>query len=349
MKDAMEHIAFAVKLCPLQAKLGRKFMIEQPVGANSWGTQLMNKLLFVKNAGKVNFDSCMFDMMSDDHHGIGHAKKRTSIITNSEALLTEMKKHQCHGGHRHVTLLGWKAKACQTYTDKFCELVCKTVMNEKNHLDRTAEFLGRLSLGPAEARDVTKAINELINGDPHEKEALYDPYEFFDDVTGQSLDSDRAKEARKLEMQFFRNMKVYEKVPRWMAARDGCKVITTRWLDINKGDQQNPNYRSRLVGREIRTDSRLDLFAATPPLESLRIICSMCASNQDRRNPYMIMSVDVRRAYFYAKATRPVYIEIPIEDFEPGDEGRVARLNMSLYGTRDAAQNWAREYTTFLE
>ena len=87
----MEHIAFAVKLCLLQAKLGRKFMIEQPVGANSWGTQLMNKLLFVKNAGKVNFDSCMFDMMSDDHHGIGHAKKRTSIITNSEALLTEMK------------------------------------------------------------------------------------------------------------------------------------------------------------------------------------------------------------------------------------------------------------------
>ena len=87
----MEHIAFAVKLCLLQAKLGRKFMIEQPVGANSWGTQLMNKLLFVKNAGKVNFDSCMFDMMSDDHHGIGHAKKRTSIITNSEALLTDMK------------------------------------------------------------------------------------------------------------------------------------------------------------------------------------------------------------------------------------------------------------------
>ena len=168
-------------------------------------------------------------------------------------------------------------------------------------------------------------------------------------MTGQSLDKDMAREARKLEMQFFRNMKVYEKVPRWMAARDGCKVITTRWLDINKGDQQNPNYRARLVGREIRTDSRLDLFAATPPLESLRMICSMCASNQDRKNPYRIMSVDVRRAYFYAKATRPVYIEIPIEDFEPGDEGRVARLNMSLYGTRDAAQNWAKEYTTFLE
>ena len=29
--------------------------------------------------------------------------------------------------------------------------------------------------------------------------------------------------------------------------------------------------------------------------------------------------------------------------------GKVARLNLSIYGTRDAAQNWAKEYTTFLE
>ena len=194
-------------------------------------------------------------------------------------------------------------------------------------------------------------INEMSKSDPHQEEAnnLYDPYEFLDDVTGKGLNKDLAKAARRLEMQFFKKMKVYEKVPRWEAARKGCKVISTRWLDINKGDQANPNYRSRLVGREIKTDTRLDLFAATPPLESLRLICSICASNQDRTQPYRIMSIDVRRAYFYAKATRPMYVETPIEDFEPGDEGKVARLNLSLYGTRDAAQNWAKEYTSFLK
>ena len=52
MKDAVAHIAFAVKLCLLQARAGRKFMIEQPAGASSWGTQLMNKLLFVKGRGQ---------------------------------------------------------------------------------------------------------------------------------------------------------------------------------------------------------------------------------------------------------------------------------------------------------
>ena len=52
-----------------------------------------------------------------------------------------------------------------------------------------------------------------------------------------------------------------------------------------------------------------------------------------------MMSIDVRRSYFYAKTIRPVYIEIPKEDWERGDESRIVRLNFSFYGTRGAAQN----------
>ena len=47
--------------------------------------------------------------------------------------------------------------------------------------------------------------------------------------------------------------------------------------------------------------------------------------------------IDVRRAYFYADATREIYIELPKEDYE---EGKVGKLRKSMYGTRDAAQNW---------
>ena len=70
-------------------------------------------------------------------------------------------------------------------------------------------------------------------------------------------------------MEFFNKMKVYDKVPRASAAAVGCKVISTRWVDINKGDPKSPNYCARLVGRERNMDSRLDLFAATPPSEVL--------------------------------------------------------------------------------
>ena len=47
------------------------------------------------------------------------------------------------------------------------------------------------------------------------------------------------------------------------------------------------------------------------------------------------------RAYFYAPVTRPFFINIPDEDWEDGDEGLVGHLQVSLYGTRDAAQNSA--------
>ena len=47
---------------------------------------------------------------------------------------------------------------------------------------------------------------------------------------------------------------------------------------------------------------------------------------------------------------RPVYVKLPDEDVEPGDEGKCGRLKMSMYGTRDAALNWSLEYApTLLE
>ena len=157
------------------------------------------------------------------------------------------------------------------------------------------------------------------------------------------MDKKRAIDARMLEIDFFRRMKVYTKVPRHQA--NGQKVIRTKWLDIDKGDVGRPNYRSRLVGCELKLkDHRLDLFAATPPLESLRLMCSLCASNQSRRAPYRLMAIDVKRAYFYVPARREIFIEIPMEDLEPGDEMMVAKLNLSFYGTRDAAQNLTEEY-----
>ena len=132
-------------------------------------------------------------------------------------------------------------------------------------------------------------------------------------------------------------MGVYTKVPRSQVG--GSKVITTKWLDTGKGDAENPNYRARLVGREIKMDDRPDLFAATHPLESLRCIVSKCASNRVGSGRFCILSSDIKRAYSYAKAIRPVYLEIPVEDRQPGDEGMIAKLDLSLYGTRDAAQN----------
>ena len=111
-------------------------------------------------------------------------------------------------------------------------------------------------------------------------------------------------------------MGVYLKVPLpkcWEAM--GQDPIAVRWVDISKGETAHPDYRSRLVAKELRTDVRPDLYAATPPSECLRLLLSQLASDPTKQ----LMYADVSRAYFYAKAVHLVYVRLPAEDFEEGD------------------------------
>lgn len=103
--------------------------------------------------------------------------------------------------------------------------------------------------------------------------------------------------------------------------KTGKSPMTVRWIDVNKGDTQNPNYRSRFVAREINTHKRDDLFAGTPPLEAFKSILSIAASGNKGE---AIMVNDVRRAFFHAKVCREVYVQLADEDRKTGEEKRCA-------------------------
>ena len=97
---------------------------------------------------------------------------------------------------------------------------------------------------------------------------------------------------------------------------DPDKLIDTRWIDTNKADESNPEYRSRLVGRELNTGKDDSLYASTPPLESFRIVLSWAATVkvQHSKHENEVMIHDVRRAHFYERASRNLFIELPDED-----------------------------------
>ena len=57
--------------------------------------------------------------------------------------------------------------------------------------------------------------------------------------------------ARKPEIEYAEKKPVWKKIPRWEAKEKGWKIIMPRWVDINKGDDEKPNYRSRMVGKEF--------------------------------------------------------------------------------------------------
>ena len=100
-------------------------------------------------------------------------------------------------------------------------------------------------------------------------------------------------------------------------------MITLRRIDVNKGDRENPNYRSRLVGRKIDEGEDDRLRAPAPPLEALRLIISYaatCADNGDYDREIMVS--DVSRAYFHARPQRRMYVELPAEDGE-AQEGEI--------------------------
>ena len=160
-----------------------------------------------------------------------------------------------------------------------------------------------------------------------------------DDVSGVELDPELVKKARQVEMTFFKKMQVYTRMPRAGQRLSGGKIIGVRWVDVNKGDLESPDYRSRLVGQEFKTTRNDELYASTPPLEALRFVISSAATDFNDGVQRHVMVNDVRRAYFYARTRRDIFIELPEEDAE-AKPGEIGKLNLSLYGTRDAASNW---------
>jgi hypothetical protein len=249
-------------------------------------------------------------------------------MTNA-IMIAERLNKVCDKTHKHVQLIGGRAKKTQVYPDELCAQVLRGLLDQ-------VRYDGRM-------RDT--AIGCVFAVEEGETEIM-----FWGDTSGEPLDTERVIRARLEEIEELRKRVVYDKVPISMCwERTGKAPIGVRLVDINKGDSANPGNKSRLVSKETKKDKRADLFAATPPLQAKRAPFSFAVTEGigwkgDKRSGKKIDFIDVRRAYFFAKAKREVYVDLIGEDSEPGMCGRLAKI---MYGTRDAAQNWKEEYTSF--
>ena len=199
---------------------------------------------------------------------------------------------------------------------------------------------------------------QVADDDDSNLKPLYGPEQgysgrFRDDLTGQLLKDSLVMAARAKELEYFHSKGVWMKVPRQEArSRTGHAPITVRWVDVNKGDEMSPNYRSRLVARQMKKldTSGQSFFAPAPPLEALRSIVSMAMTSIGSHVPdwrpesdarTQLSFVDVSRAYFNATINEkdgPTYVDLPDED--PDSQDKCARLVRHMYGTRMAADGW---------
>eukprot|EP00400_MALV-I_sp_L67-5_P000255 gene255-biopygen667 len=167
---------------------------------------------------------------------------------------------------------------------------------------------------------------------------------YWDDISGEQLSPELVRAARHQEMEYVEGYPIWVQVPEkecW--DETGKAPIGTKWVDTNKGDKINPDVRSRLVAKEINISKRDDLFAATPPLEAIKVLVALLAASGGE---YQLMLLDISRAYFLALARRKLYVRLPPEADAPS--GTCGRLLRSMYGTRDAAQNWEYHYREVL-
>ena len=339
------RLKFVVSLYRKQIEEGRYFLHEHPLRASSWGMKEVQDVCGVGGVRIVVGDQCMYGLTTEGSKKgeVAPAMKSTKFMTNSYHIAQELRR-RCNGSHKHQALTDGRAARAARYPPELCRAICRGMLKEI-----AAEEAGLRAV--AEVRACSAEQKAPSPSDFHEEEEQISLAQIaerqgegaWDDVTGMPLDEEEVRRARREEIEYVRSKKVWTKIPRADAVRRGMKIIKTRWIDINKGDDENPIYRSRFVAKEYNDGEVQGLFAGTPPLEALRYIIHRAATKDGGQKVVMIN--DVARAFFEAETKRQVCVEIPEEDKTEMDKKRdmVGLLQMSLYGTRDAARNWQEE------
>ena len=168
----------------------------------------------------------------------------------------------------------------------------------------------------------------------------------WDDVRGGVLDREEVRKARLEEVEYMRRRGLWRVVPRKQA--EGKKVTSVKWVDTNKGTEDEPLIRCRLVARDFRAadKDREDLFAATPPWELKKLLMSQATYRGGGKKRKMLL-IDVKKAHLNPECGDEVYVELP-EEVGAGPD-QVGKLDYWLYGFRPAAAAWENHYAEKLQ
>ena len=252
LEAGKRHIRFCLELYGMQIDEKRHFVHEHPEKSRAWQMPEVQAMMLRPEVGSTIVHMCAFGMTASDKMGTAPVKKPTRLMSSSEEVLKRMDKRCSNEAgqaqHRHVHLVSGRAKAAQVYPRQFGVCICQGIMAQKKLEQLGLKAREIMSLDEMRSTAAVEKIEECPSEALHETgcEGLV----AFDDITGHELDPRLMTRARKEEIAYFKSMGVYEKVSVnecW--GETGKAPIAVRWVDINKGDTQNPNYRSRLVAK----------------------------------------------------------------------------------------------------
>ena len=182
-------------------------------------------------------------------------------------------------------------------------------------------------------------VGELMHQNEQELPSVWEGW-YWDDNKGGWLDPELCVTVRQEEVEYIRRHKMYTRVSMEVCLREtGRAPIKTGWAETDKG-QGSPTCARGWVAKEHKTHARPELHAPTPPLEALKVMLSEIATG--KRGGKVVALVDVRRAYFYAPARRRVFVELPPENYQPGDETHVRAVAIQSVRHTRRCTEWGR-------
>ena len=195
-------------------------------------------------------------------------------------------------------------------------------------------------------REAKRVRGEDGGGDKEFEAVMMNDEEAWDDVRCGWLDREKMREARLEEVGYIERKKLWDEVSR--SAASGHRIVSVKWMDTNKGTEENPEIRCRLVARDFRgpDKDREDLFAVFSPWELKKLLVSYAADRSDSTTRKMLL-IDVKKAHLNSQCTEDVFIELPEEVGAAQD--KVGKLRRWLYRFPPAAAVWEAQYANKLE
>lgn len=347
-----ENLRTCVHLYNKQRLEKRFFLHVHPASSFSWSDETLKALQSSGGVFTVAGPMSYWDLPSKVEkvrraRSCGIARARTMFLTNSRFVAEALEKSMSEQRSGSLHLLRHVGGAVQLASALLPGQVAGVLEAVKNELKEG----GQLS-------DLDLKYGGPVPSQPHfdfQDQGLQEDYaKFWDNISGEELPPQLVKKARREEIEWVRSINLYDKVPRAEADSKNIQPLKIRWVDVNKGDRQNYNVRSRLVGKELKAKTKgsllaHELFSAMPPWEMVKSLLSLLVSDGVSNEPLVLGVFDISRAHFMAPATRELFIELPDEDRHAGEENMIGRLNRSMYGFRDASHNWMEDWQHLLE
>jgi hypothetical protein len=185
------------------------------------------------------------------------------------------------------------------------------------------------------ARCATDKLNLLITEERHVLLMENDePMTYTEAIKGP--DSDKGLEAMESELNSMDDNQVWNLVD----PIEGVRPVDCKWIFKKKLDMGGNVhiYKARLVAKGFRQIQGVDYeetFSPVAMLKSVRILQTIVAYYD-----YEIWQMDVKTAFLNGHLSEDVYMTQPEGFVDPQKAGKICKLQMSIYGLKQASQSW---------